>query len=134
MEKHKGSCSCGAVRFEIAGRLANPDACHCRTCRKSSGHFFVSSDVPKSALTLHGAEHLSWYASSDKVRRGFCRTCGASLFWDPVQRDWIGVASGAFDTPTGTRIHVHVHAAGKGDYYDLGGDIPVFPRIPPRPA
>ena len=26
---HRGSCLCGAVRFEVAGSLPPPDACHC---------------------------------------------------------------------------------------------------------
>lgn len=34
----RGSCLCGAVRFEIDGELTPPDACHCSMCRKASGH------------------------------------------------------------------------------------------------
>lgn len=51
---HKGSCLCGAVRFTVAvdGPLPGPDACHCTACRKSSGHFFVSTDVPRSRTKL----------------------------------------------------------------------------------
>ena len=129
---HRGSCACGQVRFAIAGALAAPDACHCRTCRKISGHFFVSTDVPRDRLTIEGDEHLRWYRSSDRVRRGFCGECGAALFWDPPARDWIGVAMGAFDGPTGTHIAVHVHAAEKSDYYAIGDDAPVHQTVPPR--
>ena len=39
---HKGSCLCGAVRFEVEGELPPPDACHCAQCRKHSGHFFAT--------------------------------------------------------------------------------------------
>lgn len=124
---HHGSCLCGAVRFEVAGDLPPPDACHCTDCRKHSGHYFVSTDVPRAAVTLHGAEALRWYFSSEKVRRGFCATCGSSLFWDPVERDWIGIGMGAFDGPTGTRTHIHVHVADKGDYYDLDDGLPQRP-------
>lgn len=46
---HRGSCLCGAVRFEVDGDLAPPDACHCTLCRRHSGHFFVSTDVPRDA-------------------------------------------------------------------------------------
>ena len=130
---HKGSCLCGAVRFEVAGELPAPDACHCTACRKSSGHYFVSADVPRAALTVHGAENVRWYRSSEKARRGFCGTCGASLFWDPVGRDWTGIAMGALDGPTGTRIALHVHAAEKGDYYEIEDGAEQFATIPPRP-
>jgi hypothetical protein len=125
---HKGSCICGAVSFEIEGDLKPPDACHCRECRKQSGHYFASTDVPRSALTVHGSENVRWYASSEKVRRGFCATCGSTLFWDPVHRDWTGIAMGALDTPTGTRLAIHIFVAEKGDYYDIADGLPQNPR------
>jgi len=124
---HRGSCLCGAVRFTVEGDLPGPDACHCVQCRKSSGHVFVSTDVKRTALVVEGAEHVRWYPSSPKVRRGFCGTCGASLFWDPIGRDFVGVAMGAFDGPTGTRLHVHVFVSEKGDYYDITDDVPQRP-------
>ena len=124
---HQGSCLCRAVTFEVAGPLPPPDACHCTRCRKHSGHFFTSTDVPRAALTVHGAEHLTWFASSEKVRRGFCATCGASLFFDPLDRskhEWIGVAMGAFDGPTQTQLAVHVFVGDKGDYYEITDGVP----------
>jgi len=120
---HKGSCLCGAVSFEVAGDLPGPDACHCTQCRKHSGHVFASTDVPRAAVTVHGAENLTWYPTQ-KARRGFCSTCGSSLFWDPFNRDWIGIAMGAFDSPTGTRLAIHIHVADKGDYYEIADGVP----------
>lgn len=116
---HKGSCLCGAVSFEVTGTLRPPDACHCSQCRKQSGHFWASTDVPRAALTIHSADNLTWFSSSEKVRRGFCSTCGSSLFWDPIRKDMIAIAMGAFDQPTGTRLGMHIHLAEKGDYYDI---------------
>jgi hypothetical protein len=121
---HKGSCLCGAVRFDVEGELAPPDACHCTICRKVSGHYFASTDVPRSAVTIHGADNVTWYRSSEKVRRGFCKTCGAQLFFDPIYRDWTGVAMGAFEKPTGTRLAIHIFVADKGDYYDIADGLP----------
>jgi hypothetical protein len=121
---HKGSCLCGAVRFDVAGELPGPDACHCSICRKSSGHYFASTDVPRSAVTVHGGEHVTWYRSSEKVQRGFCSTCGSSLFFDPFGTDWIAIAMGAFDKPTGTQLRIHIHVADKGDYYDIADGLP----------
>jgi hypothetical protein len=121
---HTGSCLCGAVTFTVDGDLHGPDACHCTQCRKTSGHYFVSTDMPRTAVTIRGEDKISWYRSSEKVRRGFCSVCGSSLFWDPVFRDFIGIAMGAFDKPTGTRLAIHVHVADKGDYYDIADDLP----------
>lgn len=122
---HKGSCLCGAVNFTVEGDLPPPDACHCSICRKESGHYYAGTDVKKDALTITGAENITWYQSSPKVRRGFCTTCGSPLFFDPpTDRDWIGVSMGAFDTPTNTKLHIHIFVADKGDYYDIADGLP----------
>ena len=121
---HKGSCLCGAVTFEVSCDLPGPDACHCSQCRKHSGHVFASTDVPRAALTIRGEEHVRWFRSSEKVRRGFCVTCGSSLFWDPIERDWTSIAMGAFDGPSGTKLRIHIHVADKGDYYDITDPLP----------
>jgi hypothetical protein len=121
---HKGSCLCGAIRFEVAGDLAGPDACHCEKCRKTSGHYWASTDVVKTDLSIDGEDNLTWFHSSDKVRRGFCMTCGSALFWDPTGREKIGVAMGAFDKPTGTKLHIHIFVADKGDYYEIADGLP----------
>ncbi|EUB97013.1 glutathione-dependent formaldehyde-activating GFA [Rhizobium sp. CF080] len=121
---HKGSCLCGAVTFEIEGDLSAPDACHCSKCRKHSGHFFASTDVVRERLAIKGAENITWFQSSEKVRRGFCATCGSSLFWDPLHKDWIAIAMGAFDGPTRTRLNKHIFVADKGDYYDIADGLP----------
>lgn len=121
---HKGSCLCGAVSFEVAGPLKPPIACHCSQCRKQSGHFWASTDVARAALTIRGADRLTWFHSSDKVRRGFCSACGSSLFWDPIEKDTIAVAIGAFDRPTDTRLAIHIYVADKGDYYDIADGLP----------
>lgn len=130
---HHGSCLCGAVRFAVDTDLKAPDACHCTQCRKQTGHFLVSTDVPKSAVQITGADAIRWYQSSEKVRRGFCATCGSPLFWDPPSRDWMGIAMGAFDGPTGTHVHVHIFVAEKGDYYDIADGVEQWDRVPVAP-
>ncbi|HSC30031.1 MAG TPA: GFA family protein [Vicinamibacterales bacterium] len=121
---HKGSCLCGAVKFEVAGELKPPDACHCTMCRRTSSHYYVSTEVPKSALTVHGEDKVAWYRSSEKVRRGFCSTCGSALFFDAIYKDWIGIGMGAFDRPTGTKLALHIFVADKGDYYEITDGLP----------
>ena len=124
---HAGSCLCGAVKFQVESELKAPDACHCSQCRKQSGHYWASTNVPTSALTIDGEHKVSWYQSSEKVRRGFCSTCGSFLFWDPLEHDVIAVAMGAFDKPTGTKLHVHIFVDDKGDYYDISDGLPQRP-------
>ena len=128
---HKGSCLCGAVTFEAEGGLKGPDGCHCVQCRKWTGHFLASTEVSRNALKVRGEEHVAWFESSVKVRRGFCSRCGSSLFFDPLDRqkhDWIGIAMGAFDTPTHTQLALHIFVAEKGDYYEITDGLPQHER------
>jgi hypothetical protein len=120
----QGSCLCGAVTFIVRGNLSRPDACHCTACRKTSGHYFASANVYKADLSVEGADRITWFQSSQKVRRGFCSVCGSTLFWDPIFRDFIGVAMGAMDAPTNTRLSLHIFVAEKGDYYDIADGLP----------
>lgn len=57
---HRGSCLCGAVRFEIRGELAPPDACHCSQCRRVPGHIWASTDVAYGDLHVEGDDRLTW--------------------------------------------------------------------------
>jgi hypothetical protein len=95
-----------------------------------TGHYEAGVDVPKSALTVHGAEHVRWFFSSEKVRRGFCSICGSPLFFDPPEADWIGLMLGSFDGPTDTRIAHHIFVGDKGDYYDICDGAPQYETVP----
>src|SRR5687767_12601468 len=119
---HEGRCLCGAVRFTVEGELRPPGACHCSQCRRQSGHYWASTDVPRANLSVTG--EVTWFASSERVRRGFCAACGSVLFWDPVGRDRIAVAMGAFDAPTGTSLEKHIFTGDKGDYYAIADGLP----------
>ena len=63
-------------------------------------------------------------APCEAVRRGFCSVCGSVLFFDPPHRDWIAIAMGAFDPPTGTHLEKYIFTADKGDYYDIADGLP----------
>lgn len=132
---HKGSCLCGKVQIEVNGQLKPPDRCHCTQCRKFSGHYFVSTDIHRSSLTVHGQEYVKWFRSSEKAQRGFCSECGSSLFWDPINKDieWTAVAMGAFVAPTGIKMDNPIFTGSKGDYYEIADGLPAFATTPPRP-
>src|SRR5688572_11573695 len=105
---HHGSCLCGAVSFEVEGELTPPDACHCSQCRKASGHYWASTDVPRDAVAISGEDRVGWYQSSENIRRGFCKDCGSPLFWDAAGRANIAISMGAFEAPTGIHLEKHI--------------------------
>lgn len=127
---HRGSCLCGAVSFVVEGELPEASACHCTKCRKATGHYEAGVDVDRSAVSIIGRANVTWYFSSEKVRRGFCATCGSPLFFDPPEADWIGLHLGSFNGPTGTKIARHIFAGDKGDYYDICDASPQYRTVP----
>ena len=64
---------------------------------------------------------------ADDRERGFCRRCGASLFWRRSGADRISIAAGTLDGPTGLRTAAHIFVADRGDYYEITDDLPRFP-------
>jgi hypothetical protein len=119
-----GRCNCGAVRFRTHGELREVIYCHCRQCRRQTGHFYAATSVDEQCLTLEASDSLAWYAASPDARRGFCGVCGSALFWRREGDDSISVLAGAFDAPTGLRGGSHIFLAEKGDYYDVADDLP----------
>lgn len=124
MGPHRGSCLCGGVAFEVEAPLGDVIACHCSQCRRTSGHVWAGSFVPLAQFRLLAGAPLRWFRSSSAVDRGFCRDCGASLFWKPLDGSGVCVAAGALDLPTGLRLAEHWHREDAGDYYRPEGPPP----------
>lgn len=68
-------------------------------------------------LTIERSDGLAWYRSSEAAERGFCRTCGAQLFWKPEHGRHVSIAAGAIDPPTELRVEAHIFLEEKGDFY-----------------
>jgi len=122
-----GSCLCGAVRFEVVGALRDVVECHCAMCRKTHGHIGAYTATPKEALRIVEARGLKWYRSSENARRGFCGECGGTLFFEPLTKDYMAIAAGTLDPPTGLKTIVQIYVDSAGDYY------PIDPSIRQRP-
>jgi hypothetical protein len=120
----KGSYLCGAVAFEVDKIPESYRACHCNACRKSGGHYWSAFSVANEDFRFTEDRGLKWYRSSDWAERGFCKECGASLFFKPLGKDIIEVAPGSIDGPTGTMLAGHIFVAFKGDYYELADGLP----------
>lgn len=118
-----GRCACGAVRYRVEGPLRAVIACHCETCRRTSGHHVAATATPRDAVTVEG--EVTWYRSSEQARRGFCPTCGSQLFWDGPEH--LSIFAGTLEAPTGLTLDCHIYCAEKGDYYAIADDLPQTP-------
>ena len=99
VERMKGGCACGRVRFTAAVEPAEAYLCHCRMCQRSTGSVSIAFKHVKQADVKWDGEP-DWYDSSPIAIRPYCRECGTSLgfqFKEDAQKMDLTVA--AFDDP-----------------------------------
>ena len=125
-----GGCLCGGIRYELHGQLRDVINCHCRMCLRIHGHYGAYTSLPKKNLTFTADKGLKWYHSlqddeNGNVYRGFCKHCGASLFWEVRDSGKISVAAGTIDHPP-KYMHtvMHIWASGADTYYEITDNLP----------
>jgi hypothetical protein len=113
------------VTYEVTGPLAEVLICHCEECRRWHGHVSATAAADRRDLQLSEQRGLGWIKSphSDAAaRRGFCRECGSSLFWDAPELETISIAAGTLDAPTGLHVASHWYVSQAADYYEMPDD------------
>ncbi|MEM7056456.1 MAG: GFA family protein [Pseudomonadota bacterium] len=116
----KGECLCGAVKFQ-----GIPDhgitICHCGQCRTWGAGPYMEVDM-STGVSIEG-DTLRWYRSSENGERGFCTTCGSSLFWRDVRAgDAMSVSANALQGDHGLKIKSHIWVDDKPDWYEFADD------------
>jgi hypothetical protein len=126
----EGGCLCGAVRFKAAGEPINVRICHCRNCQKAMGSpFFARALFDQTALTVDG--ETARYASSERLDRVFCKTCGTRLFaWRRIGT-LAGVALAAFDDRNAFTPTDHMWVTEKIDWVKLDDGLAQYPETAP---
>lgn len=123
---YEGGCLCGAVRYRFTEKPQPIIACHCRQCRQMSGHYFAATAVSRKSFELTEGRGLSWYQSSKVSRRGFCKECGSSLFFDHGEDEPIGISAGSLDHEPEGKLVAHIYVEEAGDYYTIDDQAPSF--------
>ena len=121
-----GGCLCGAVRYEVKGPLRDVVNCHCSMCQRLHGNFGPHSKARKVNIRITRDRGLAWYKTSNVARRGFCRVCGSSLFWEPFDLDATGIIAGSLDGPTGLKTIGHIFVGEKCDFYEITDNLPQY--------
>jgi hypothetical protein len=129
-----GECFCGAVRYEIAGRLRNARSCHCSRCRKAfsaqaSAYALVD---PAEFRWVSGEALLSTYTSQPGFGLRFCSVCGSTLcgtFAGEVH----GVTLGCVNGDPGVEIAQHIFVGSKAPWEVIPEGVRVFEEGPDGP-
>ena len=120
--KHQGQCLCGEVKLVADLAETGIHACHCSICRTwSSSPLFA---VTATSLELSGQEHITVYASSDWAERGFCGTCGTSLFYRLKEPNQYIVCCGVFEDQSVFTMESEIFVDENPGGYAFAGDHP----------
>lgn len=125
----RGSCLCGAVRYEIDGPFEEIHHCHCSKCRKAHGAAFSTFGRTgnRGLRFLSGEQKVRHFRSSPPVQRSFCGECGSNLFFrfDPLPETvWVAVAS--LDDDPGLRPQAHIFVGSRAPWHAITDDLPQF--------
>jgi hypothetical protein len=127
----RGSCSCGAVRFEVTAPFTTAGYCHCSRCRRRTGAMWslnAAVGVEGFAI-LEGAEEVRTWRPEGGAPKSFCRTCGGHLFSGEPGTGPIGVRLGTVDGDPGIRPRWHQWLEAAPEWEPIPDDgLPRFPR------
>ena len=124
----RGSCLCGVVLFIIQGFHRHVSICHCIQCMKSYGNFWAYTALKDLNIKILTKRTLKWFKSSKKAQRGFCKRCGASIFFKMNKSSTISISAGLFDKSLKLKTIRNIFIKNRLKYYSLDNNIPKFSR------
>ena len=122
------SCLCGGIQLKAKGLLRHVLNCHCYQCMKTHGNYATYTASLDKDIKFIKKGTLKWFRSSKKAKRGFCKKCGASMFFKSLGSDSIHIAAGMFKNPTKLKTKMNIFVQGKLDYYKLDNRLPKLKR------
>ena len=126
----KASCLCGGIQLKTHGYHRYVENCHCIQCMKTHGNYAAYTNIKEQNIKFLKKRTLKWFRSSKKAKRGFCKKCGASLFFKIIGSNNISIAAGMFNGPTTLKTKMNIFIKGKLDYYKLDNRLSKFNRYP----
>ena len=122
------SCLCKGIVMTIKGEFRPVVNCHCIQCTKTHGNYAAYTSVLEENITYKSKSTLKWFTSSIKAKRGFCKRCGASVFFKRIGSRAISISAGLFKNPTKLETTSHIYTHNKRDYYNISDNLPKFKK------
>ena len=97
---------------------------------KTHGNYAAYTTSLEKDVKFIKKRTLKWFKSSKKAKRGFCKKCGASMFFKFLDNNNISIAAGMFNRPTKLKTKMNIFVKGKLDYYKLDNRLSKFKHYP----
>lgn len=122
-----GGCLCRGVRYETWDEPILVAYCHCRFCQLATGAPLNAAVVyERASVRFHGDEPAI-YTSSSIGKRGFCGTCGTTLFtrhYAPEEGDFISIRLATLDSPADFPPTAHYSVESQVPWLDINDGLP----------
>jgi len=123
----RGSCLCGAVRYDVEDAFAYAAICHCSNCRRATGSAFKPfAGISREAIRLTQGEDRTLVFGDAMNHDLHCGACGSLLYSVVREGRFVHVAMGTLlDTP-GVRPTHHIFVGSKAPWYAITDGLPQF--------
>jgi hypothetical protein len=128
----RGSCICGAVRFEI-DEVRSLTHCHCANCRKLTGGAFASyAHVEAQKFRfVAGEDMMVTYESAPGSFRHRCKVCGCLTPGRAPYLKTVSVPAGLLDDDPNVRPRLHVFTSSRAPWWTIQDDLPQYDKWVP---
>ncbi len=116
-----GTCMCGAVKFTAQAPFIGIISCHCKQCQRLHGNYNPLLIVDQANFSFTAGEYnVAWFNSSEHSERGFCKTCGSTMFKrDKDEPHKMKISAGCIDDTTDLSNIKNVGTESAGTYYTM---------------
>lgn len=132
----KGSCLCGAVKYEVSGEPKRFYHCHCTRCRKATGTGHASNLFiqPGELKWLSGTEQIRSFRVPEARRfaNSFCAICGARLPRQAKDSDMVMIPAGSLDDAAPIKPQARIFSGSRASWSCSGDELPLYPEYAPQ--
>ena len=132
----KGSCLCGAVKYEATGEPKRFYHCHCSRCRKATGSAHASNLFlqPAALKWLSGEAQIRSFKVPEAQRftNSFCATCGSRLPRQAKDTDIVMIPCGSLNDEAPLKPQARVFSGSRASWSCAGDELPVYPEYAPQ--
>ena len=130
----RGSCLCGAVKFEVTGEPKRFYHCHCSRCRKATGTGHASNLFlqPGTLRWVSGEKQVASFKVPEAKRftNTFCTTCGGRVPRQAVDSDVVMIPAGSLDDEAPISPQADIFAGSRASWSCTSEQLPAYPEFP----